>query len=198
MIGITLGLFIVAAASMVTTSQLSDNRQLMMETQVQQELRAAADLITRDLRRAGYWQNADTGVWLSPDAAVVPNPNKDIQLDSPSSTWLTYDAGNAGVRLGGAQSDTLEVKRGGAGYQPITDPAVVRITQFQVALNTEDVNLGPYCIPACDPSVRACPTLHVRQLVINITGQAKGDASIQRSLNSVVRLPNDALSNACP
>ncbi|MBL0296208.1 MAG: hypothetical protein IPQ21_03185 [Betaproteobacteria bacterium] len=53
MVGITVGLFIVAAAAMLVTTQLGDNRRLLLETQVQQDLRATADIITRELRRAG-------------------------------------------------------------------------------------------------------------------------------------------------
>ena len=51
MVGVAVGLFVVAAASMLVATQLSDNRRLTLETQVQQDLRAAADIITRELRR---------------------------------------------------------------------------------------------------------------------------------------------------
>jgi len=40
---------------MVLTTQLGDNRRLLLEAQMQQDMRTAADLISRDLRRAGYW-----------------------------------------------------------------------------------------------------------------------------------------------
>jgi len=53
MVGITIGLFVVAAASLVVSNQLFDNRRLLLETQLQQDLRATMDIITRQLRRAG-------------------------------------------------------------------------------------------------------------------------------------------------
>ena len=43
MVGITIGLFILAAATVMLTSQLADNRRLLLEAQVQQDLRATAD-----------------------------------------------------------------------------------------------------------------------------------------------------------
>ena len=55
MVGVAVGLFVVAGATLVVSNQLGDNRRLMLETQIQQDLRAAADLIARDLRRSGYW-----------------------------------------------------------------------------------------------------------------------------------------------
>ena len=47
MVGITVGLFIVAAATTLMANQLSDNRKLLVETQIQQDLRASMDIITR-------------------------------------------------------------------------------------------------------------------------------------------------------
>ena len=81
MVGIAVGLFVVAAASTLVATQLSDNRRLMLETQVHQDLRAAADIITREVRRSGYWNAAPTqlavpGVVqqniLNPFSAVLP------------------------------------------------------------------------------------------------------------------------------
>ena len=74
MVGIAVGLFIVAGASLVTVNQISDNRRLTLETQVQQDLRAAADLVARDLRRAGYWGKAQTSMWYEGGPNVVGNP----------------------------------------------------------------------------------------------------------------------------
>ena len=58
MVGITISLFILAGASLVLTTQLDSNRRLLLEAQVQQDLRTAADMISRDVRRAGYWGKA--------------------------------------------------------------------------------------------------------------------------------------------
>jgi Tfp pilus assembly protein PilW len=54
MVGITVGLIVAAGASMVAVNQINDHRRLMLETQVQQDLRAAADLLQQDMRRAGF------------------------------------------------------------------------------------------------------------------------------------------------
>ena len=58
MVGVTLGLFVVAAAALMVSTQLGENRRMLLESQLMQDLRAASDIITRDLRRASYTTNA--------------------------------------------------------------------------------------------------------------------------------------------
>ena len=81
MVGITISLFILAGASLVLTTQLDGNRRLLLEAQVQQDLRTAADMISRDVRRAGYWGKAYCHVWpASLDLAECPGPNPYIRM----------------------------------------------------------------------------------------------------------------------
>ena len=91
MVGVAIGLFVVAAATMLVSTQLSDNRRLMLETQVQQDLRASADIITRELRRAGHWGKARDGVWFAGNvAAVRDNPyTRSPRRTAPSSRTAT-------------------------------------------------------------------------------------------------------------
>jgi len=70
LVGIAIGLFILAGATLVTSTQLSNNRLLLLETQIQQDLRSTADLITRELRRSGYWGGAPTTAWPMAGAPV--------------------------------------------------------------------------------------------------------------------------------
>ena len=58
LVGVAVGLFIVAGATLIVSTQLSENKRLLAETQLQQDLRAAADIMTRELRRSGYWLDA--------------------------------------------------------------------------------------------------------------------------------------------
>ncbi|MDQ2780283.1 MAG: prepilin-type N-terminal cleavage/methylation domain-containing protein, partial [Pseudomonadota bacterium] len=77
MVGITIGLFVVAAAATLVSVQLADNRRLLLETQMQQDLRATADIIGRELRRAGSTggvMGATALVWRD-GAPSVQNPN---------------------------------------------------------------------------------------------------------------------------
>ena len=63
LIGITLGLFITGAGITAFVVHLRESRSLIAQSRLMQDLRATTDLITRDLRRAGYWGDAAAGVW---------------------------------------------------------------------------------------------------------------------------------------
>src|ERR1700712_1447509 len=85
MVGIAVGLIVVAGASLMMTSQVTQNSRLLQETQIQQDLRAAADLMLRDLRRAGYSSTASNGVWQPGAAAPTVN------VYAPTSPFLAND-----------------------------------------------------------------------------------------------------------
>ena len=65
------------AISMFVTS-LGNNRKLITEAQVNQNLRAAADLITREVRRAGYWGDRSPSspaiAWSAATRRIQRNP----------------------------------------------------------------------------------------------------------------------------
>jgi len=101
MVGITVGMIVAAGASIVAVNQINEHRRLMLETQVQQDLRAAADLLQQDLRRAGFRGDAEKGVWAPPavvgtlkeQAASVATPNNytDFQVqDDGAERSLRY------------------------------------------------------------------------------------------------------------
>ena len=70
LVGIGTGLLIVAGAMTFLTGNLREHRSLLLESRLMQDLRTAADVITRDVRRSGYWGASADGVW-SPGASAV-------------------------------------------------------------------------------------------------------------------------------
>ncbi len=95
MVGIALGLFIVAGALTLFVNHLGNSRRLLLEARLNQDLRAAADLITRDLRRAGYWGNAVRGtVILTGAGSTTPNPYAAV---TPTSSTIAYSFSRDGA-----------------------------------------------------------------------------------------------------
>lgn len=101
MVGMTVGLIVAAGASIMAVNQINEHRLLMLETQIQQDLRTAADLLQQDLRRAGYRGDAQLGVWAPPAAvgavgeksAATPSPNQFadvVKVEDGDSRALTY------------------------------------------------------------------------------------------------------------
>lgn len=206
LVGIAVGMFVVASAAMLVSTQLNDNRKLLLETQVQQDLRAAADIITRELRRAGHWDRAESFVWTATGAA---NPYSGITLTGgPPEVGFRYwrkvnESGPFGFKQDG---NVLKTLLSAGGWQELTDGNTLRITSFSITPRDGPPTRLP-CPQACPDGTENCwPTLTVRELVVNIAGEATSDPSVKRKLNTVVRLRNDlvqfniagAPAQACP
>lgn len=227
MVGITVGLIVAAGASMVAVNQINEHRRLMLETQIQQDLRAAADLIQQDLRRAGYRGVPEQGVWSPPLAvgtqaektAAVATANKFVDMVKTKTNGevsLTYlygrnassgepvDADHFGIRWLRAK-ETLYVQIGKPGgvsnWQPITDPESTRITKFDIDIESKPIDLPDFCDKPCSPAVAgapACPTYEVRRVSFTITAEARHDANVKRTLSNVGRMRADVINGACP
>jgi type IV pilus assembly protein PilW len=210
MVGVTIGLLIVAAASLVVSTQLLENRRLIVETQMQQDLRAAADIVTRDLRRAGTWGvGAYESVWSSGGPNSSCNRYAVVSQDTTHDVTYRYrramgQEGPLGFRLNnGVIQYSLQqaaVASGGTDCAPIytagtpqdlTDIHIQTITDFTIT-----PSLGPAvqlpCPKLCADNTKNCwPTIQVRQLTVSITGQSATDSKVKRTLTSTVRLRND-------
>ena len=69
LVGLALALVVVAAGTLLLARQAHEQRALVIEARLMQDLRSTADLVARDLRRAGHWGDAGAGVWT---AATAP------------------------------------------------------------------------------------------------------------------------------
>ena len=161
MVGIAIGLFVIGGATKLFIDYLSSNRRLLIETRVNQDLRAAADVVVRDLRRAGYWNNAVAGVYSLGATAVVANPHKNGNgAVSSTSASVNYSyARNDGDALdtneyGGfrlVQGVLQMLDRGiptvESNWLDLTDPATLSVTAFTVSAisPTQTNDLSKYC-----------------------------------------------------
>lgn len=202
MVGVTIGLFILAGASMVLTTQLGDNRRLLLEAQVQQDLRSTVDLISREIRAAGYWGNAHKQVWkataLNPYSAgplVATSGNTSLVYYGslePNNDNNSVDSNESGGFRLNTSTGTVEVQLGSGNWQQLTDPAVLTVTQFSLVPNTVAVT-----IPASVPGGAALK-LCTRDVTLTIVVQAVHDAAVRRSISNRIRLRNDVVKANCP
>lgn len=58
LVGVALALFILSGLVVVFVGGVEGSRRMLLEARLRQDMRAAMELITRDLRRGGYWGNA--------------------------------------------------------------------------------------------------------------------------------------------
>ena len=209
LVGLALGLLVVAAGVLLLAQQLRDQRALLVEARLMQDLRTAADLVARDLRRAGYWGDAGAGVW-SPVAAPRANPYAALAPSAAASDAASYaysrDAAENqvldtneqfGLRL---RNGAVELQLGAGNWQALTDATLITITALQITPVLDDpIDLGPLCRRPCPEANPGCaPRQQVRSLTVRLVARAVSDAAIARSLESRVRLRNDTVAGSCP
>jgi type II secretory pathway component PulJ len=206
MVGIAVGLFIIGAATLVVTSQLADTRRLLLETQLQQDLRATSDIITRELRRAGSAATttmAQQGIWHPATGAVVPNNMATISPpdDEEASAEVQFRYERSASQLGpfGFKLEEGIVKSLiGANWQELTDSRVMTVTGFNVTADLP-LEFQVPCPRKCPDDTTDCwPTLIVRSFEIAITAASTIDDSVVRTIRSRVRTRNDWLRHNDP
>jgi prepilin-type N-terminal cleavage/methylation domain-containing protein len=205
MVGITIGLFIVAAASLMVGNQLSDNRRLLLETQVQQDLRATMDIMTRQLRRAGAV--ADDA---SSSLVAVERPGglegvpgyQDVAfvgIAAPAAGAISFsyylDASQRefGFKL---ENEAIKTRLSNEGnWQDLTDRNSLVVTKLEfnprALLNESALIPCPKLCPAGDTS--CWPRIQIRTYEVVLEAQARSDAKVRRTLRSMVRVRNDLL-----
>ncbi|MCW5633335.1 MAG: hypothetical protein KIT17_08350 [Rubrivivax sp.] len=204
MVGIAVGLFVVAAATVMVSSQLGENRRLLLESQLQQDLRATSDIITRELRRAGAARNAQNFV-ATPAAAAQFNAISATTpasgVHSPADITFRYERnaveqGPWGFKLDNGVIKTQLVSSitgASAGWQDLTDGTVMEVTQFSITINREPP-IEIACPKLCPSGNTSCwPLMYVRDFVVDISARLRSAPEVQRSVRSTVRARNEQI-----
>jgi prepilin peptidase dependent protein B len=226
MVGVAIGMFIIGGAIKLFVDMFGNNRRLLIETRVNQDLRATADIIARDLRRAGYWRGAANAINVAPGTVPLANPYSAYGAASTTSSSVEFaydrDGNNAvdGNEQGGysVSNNTIYTAFGGAS-QPLSDPATVRITRFEVvnaASSVQWFDLAQHCpcvAIAASGSSGGCtvaqilaypeghasrPQIGMRWVDIVIEGESPALPAVRRSVVESVRLRNGQTRGACP
>lgn len=211
MVGITIGLFVVAAAVTLTSNQLVDNRRLLLELQIQQDLRATMDIMTRQLRRTGIDMIGAQARVAADGLGGIKSTNSAVTPAAAMASTTTFsfvrnaaDTGPYGFTLDAANGVVI-TNLGGNNPQELTDRSSMRVTGLTFDTQPSVVSNRLPCPKLCPGGGTDCwPEMVVQRILINITAQARSDATVQRMLSSEVRVRNDwirdasALARVCP
>jgi len=189
MVGTALGLLLVAAAIRLLAAQWQEHRAATTELKLMQELDAAADLVARDLRRAGHWSDAAAG--MAAAAASAPaNPYAAMAPSAAASDAASFSYSRDTVenhRLDGNEqfgfrlrSGVIELQLGLGNWQALTDPATLRVTAFEIVPQLRRLSLLEHCPVECPGAAAAA------------------DAAVERTSSRTVHVRNDAVSGHCP
>jgi type IV pilus assembly protein PilW len=149
MVGAAIGLFIAAAGGALLGGHLRENRALLLEARLTQDLRTTVDLIDRDLRRAGYWGHAGAGpnpyAELMPGTAASDSVSLRYSMDATENDVVDSNE-QFGFRLRGG---AIELQLGAGNWQALTDASTLTVTSFSVAPELQDVSLASFCPATC-------------------------------------------------
>lgn len=199
MIGLALGLFMAAAGLAAFADQWREHRQATAASRLMQDLRSAGDVITRDLRRAGHWA-APSASGPNPYAALAPAAGASdaaaFAYSRDASENHALDANEQfGLRL---RRGVIELLLGAGNWQALTDAGTLVVTEFVVQPQVDSISLLEHCARPCPSGATCDARVDLRRIAVRITARAADDTTLVRRLDSVVRLPNDAVTGACP
>lgn len=174
MVGLAVGLLIVAIALLATTQHLRESRSQVTEARLSHDLDTVATLMLRDLRRAGPLTVDAQGVRFSP---------------AGSAEELAY-------RL---RAGLLEMKIGAGHWQAMTDIETLRVSSLRIVPQVRETALAGFCSRPCPPDDAACPPRQqVRQLELQLEASAPQAPHLTRRFSATARLPHDLLVGGCP
>lgn len=181
---------------------LDHYRDTVGTTVLNEQLFSSMQLMTREIRRAGYWGNASSDLgsgannnpFMASGTDVTVNSGGDCilftydhdQNGSLPSISSSYNDERYGFRLknGALQSRppgaTFACTAADDNWEDVTDTNILTITALSFTLNTQTVSTG-----------LGTTAIDLRSVDISITGQLVSDTSVTRTLTHRVRIRND-------
>lgn len=209
MIGLVLGLLVTGIAVQMYISSLSITKQTTATVRLNQELRAIADLIVGDIRRAGFWSNATSG-GDNPYSTLVSGGQASsgyIDLFEPTGGGyrciiLAYE--NSGVtpnehiygyRLDGS-ADSIEIltatSYSSSSFANCSDPSGSGLTSSWETLSDSRVLNNISLIFRFNPSSAASWAQASDKIIeFDLSAEATGDPAIIRQISESVRVRNE-------
>jgi type IV pilus assembly protein PilW len=200
LVATAIGLVVVAAAGGIVLAQHAAARRLQAEARLMHDLRTAADLVARDLRRAGHWSAASASAVRQGDEPAAANPHAAIAPASVATSGadgdgVVDDRDRFGFRLRGG---AIEMQLGARNWQALTDSGTLLVTAFAVEPRLDEISLAAFCERPCAAASATCPPRQqVRSFAITLAARSPTDPAVTRTLQSSVRTRNDAAVGSC-
>ena len=212
LVGLALALIVSAGASALLVHQVNVHRQLQREAALSQALHQAHNAALRELRRAGHWAQAERGLAQGTRSGEL-NPYDRVtwsqltadrvaityaQSDRPTGALDhgTQPADHSGLRL---RKGAIDMMLGEGNWQQLTDPAVVTVSAFNLALAQQPGSLHTPCATACVAPAADCvaPGIAAQGVGLRLEAHATRDTRLQARLQGVAQLRNDSVRAGC-
>jgi type IV pilus assembly protein PilW len=222
MIGMAIGLIIVAAAATVYVTTVRGGADTLRSAKLNIELRGAMDIMVAEIRRAGYlWFDADTDLSTNP----FMQANTNLTLVGSDCLLFAYDANannvadtsdqfgfkkngsKVSMRLGGtAPSTSAGCSATGDSWESITDDNSIIVDTLTFAVTYQCLNsktgagsanqacaTGNAIYNAASAAAVKSDLVEIRKVDITLVGHHKDDAQTSMSLSQSVRVRNDRI-----
>jgi prepilin peptidase dependent protein B len=206
MISIAIPLIVVLAITSLTVRSLDSANNLARTTRLEQEMRGILQVMTRDLKRAGYRSTDDLadsiGHGSSYDTSFQTFATEDMDGVTRCITY-SYDRNDDGSRTTSspkevfgfryADNQVKELKDGSKGcadndpgdWETVSDDAQLLITDLRfIVTPTVETIADTAGLLGNDA------TITQRQVLISISGRLSDDSSVVRTLHESVKLRN--------
>ena len=199
MIAIGVGAFVTAGLIAMFQVNIRMYSSSMDYIRLNQELRAILYIVTRDLRRAGYWANATSQVGIG--GATYATPFAAINTATPGCVLFSYDLNKNGAADTAEQFgflfDAAAVKMQSghtanscvtsSDWEALNDVDITEITNLTFVPATQSIDLD-------GPGPRTS-SIQVRTLTVNLSGRLKRDPAVTASVSESVRIRNDGYTD---
>jgi prepilin peptidase dependent protein B len=201
LIALVINMVLLAALVGLFSTNISNYNKTNSSDMLNQQLELALQLMTSEIRRAGYWSNASNDINTGQNNNPFMATGVDISLPSSSCILFTYDALSTGTlpsissstdddRYGfRLNNQTIQARPKGASFscnaasdawENVTDPNIVNITALTFTLNSTTVPVGESNL-----------IITIRSVDITLTGQLVSNSAVTKTLTQHVRIRND-------
>lgn len=212
LVALVVAMVIVLGVSALYLSIVISSTNVYESNRLTNELRALSGTMTRDIRRAGFWE-ATMGVdeiWNNP----FTESGTDLVISEASGEatdtciLYSYDINKDGVvgdpvdpsdmseRFGlRLRDDAVEAYR--SGNYDCDNGAWETVTTPEIAISTLDFSLDETCFDVTNETAEGCPCesgdacQHVRRVDINLTGTLVADSNVSETIVESVGVRND-------
>ena len=209
-ISMAVGVVVIAGILSIFGSSIRSSSEAVLNAKMNQELRSAMELISNEIRRAGYWSTASTAA----SDTNLPYGIEDVVDDAVNDIYCikySYEHSNAAQRKRGFRltNNAIEWIRTNAtpsctagDWDAITDSSMVEITNLNFTEpntdcwnSTQNKSCDPCAAGEDDWAVNDVLTF-VRRIDVVIRAQLKKDPSHTITLEETIQVRNPETGKA--
>lgn len=184
MVGLTVGLFVLAGVGAVYVSTMRGSAETLAANRLNQEIRAIVDIMSLDIRRAGFGYPNDASIRVFDDGACIVYLYDLNGL--PHHTGFRLNKGRIQMKAGGTLADCTS-----GTWEGITDSSMVTVTNL-------NFNAGnSVCFDRISSGKIACGGLtsdvEVRRIDISVGAKLTSDSAVALQADESIRVRNDLL-----